>query len=90
MRAQALAREGWGWVLLSRDGAAAGECGTHPLPLPFERERMFGDGCAEGGELRLCGSSYSLGQVSRTSTKRVSQRLVWWPSTTRWSMVSET
>ena len=30
------------------------------------------------------------GQLSRISTKRVSQALVWWPSTTRWSMVSVT
>ena len=33
---------------------------------------------------------YSAGQLSRISTKRVSQALVWWPSTTRWSMVNVT
>ena len=39
---------------------------------------------------RIFPAQPSSGQFSITSTKRASQRLVWCPSTTRWSMVSET
>ena len=75
---------GWGQLLAGYQAAAEAERDSHFQPL---RSR------SRTGQPKVTvpiPGPYSAGQPSSTSTNRVSQALVWWPSTTRWSMVSLT